>query len=160
MTYLQINPDGHCLFSAIADQLALLHIVPPKQATYAQTRAAAAAYMLAHPDNFLPFLPSEGGEDGVGSTSDTGMMTPAAFERYCATMRDTGVWGGEPEIMALCGAYNVTINVVQGGTPNIVPHTPLESPGGGVKVAWISYHRRMYGLGEVCFCYSEAYISH
>ena len=145
----QINPDGHCLFSALADQLALLHVIPPKQATYAQTRAAAAAYMLAHPDSFLPFLPSEGGEDGVGSTSDTGMMTPVAFERYCATMRDTGAWGGEPEIMALCSAYDITINVVQGGTPNIVPHTPLDSPSGGGKVAWISYHRRMYGLGEV-----------
>lgn len=115
--------------------------------------------MLAHPDNFLPFLPSEGGEDGVGSTSDTGMMTPAAFERYCATMRDTGAWGGEPEILALCSAYNITINVVQGGTPNIVPHTPLESPGGGGKIAWISYHRRMYGLGEVSGFRSEIEIS-
>lgn len=105
--------------------------------------------MLAHPDNFLPFLPSEGGEDGVGSMNDTGIMTPAAFERYCATMRDTGAWGGEPEIMALCSVHNITINVVQGGAPEIVPHTPLGSPGGGEKVAWISYHRRMYGLGEV-----------
>ncbi|KAH9842789.1 uncharacterized protein C8Q71DRAFT_734582 [Rhodofomes roseus] len=144
----EINPDGHCLFSAIADQLVLLHVVPPKQASYAHTRAAAAAYMLAHPDNFMPFLPSEGGEDGVGSTSDTGIMGPAAFERYCATMRDTGAWGGEPEIMALCSAFNITINVVQGGTPAVVQHTPLDSPGGGAKVAWISYHRRMYGLGE------------
>ncbi|TFY53199.1 hypothetical protein EVJ58_g9579 [Rhodofomes roseus] len=122
----EINPDGHCLFSAIADQLVLLHVVPPKQASYAHTRAAAAAYMLAHPDNFMPFLPSEGGEDGVGSTSDTGIMGPAAFER----------------------AFNITINVVQGGTPAVVQHTPLDSPGGGAKVAWISYHRRMYGLGE------------
>ncbi|KAH9934763.1 uncharacterized protein B0H18DRAFT_1114622 [Fomitopsis serialis] len=131
----EINPDGHCLFSAIADQLALLHILTPKQATYAHTRAAAAAYMLAHPDTFMPFLPCEGGEDGVGSTSDTGIMSPAAFERYCATMRDTGA------------AYKITINVV--GVPSVVPHTPVDSPGGGGKVAWISYHRRMYGLGEV-----------
>ncbi|KZT68968.1 cysteine proteinase [Daedalea quercina L-15889] len=144
----EINPDGHCLFSAIADQLALLHIIPAKNATYANARAAAAAYMLAHPNDFMPFLPSEGGEDGVGSTSDTGVMSSAAFERYCATMRDTGAWGGEPEIMALCSAYNITINVVQGGARSIVPHKPLKSPGDGGKVAWISYHRRMYGLGE------------
>ncbi|EIW85224.1 OTU-domain-containing protein [Coniophora puteana RWD-64-598 SS2] len=146
-----INPDGHCMFSAVADQLALLQLIPESQANYASVRDVAARYMFAHPDNFIPFLPSSVGEDGAGSTDDTGLMTPAQFERYCASIRDTAVWGGEPEILALSRAYNIPIHVVQGGTPPVVVHTPTgesQEPDATAKAVRISYHRRMYGLGE------------
>ena len=76
-------------------------------------------------------------------------MSRAQFERYCATMRDTAVWGGEPEILALSRAYNVPIHVVQGGTPPVVVHEPSQDSSRGKQVVYISYHRRMYGLGEV-----------
>ncbi|KAI0928749.1 hypothetical protein AcW1_005904 [Taiwanofungus camphoratus] len=148
----EINPDGHCLFSAVADQLALLSVLPPAQATYATCRHAAANYIHSHPDAFLPFLPSSGGEDEVGATSNTGLMGRAEFDQYCATMRDTGAWGGEPEILALSSAFNVPIHVVQGGTPSVVTHQPLGSSVKGhaadKNVVRISYHRKMYGLGE------------
>ncbi|KAH9854159.1 cysteine proteinase [Lenzites betulinus] len=146
----QINPDGHCLFSAVADQLALLGIIPPAAATYATCRRAAAEYIHAHPADFLPFLPSDRGEDGVGAT-DAGLMDRAHFERYCATMRDTASWGGEPEVVALSRAYGVPIHVVQGGTPPVVVHDPAGEqapPAGDRQIAYISYHRRLYGLGE------------
>jgi OTU domain-containing protein 6 len=142
----EINPDGHCLFSAVADQLALLSILPPAQATYRTTRLAASNYIFSHPDDFLPFLPSVEGEDGVHAT-DTGLMSPLGFEKYCAAIRDTGVWGGEPEILALSRAYHVPIHVVQGGRPPIVVHEPQE-PSFTQAIVRISYHRRMYGLGE------------
>lgn len=148
----KINPDGHCLYAAIADQLALLNIIPPTDATYATTRHAAAKYIFNHPDDFLPFLPSVTGEDGVGAGLE-GMMGPREFESYCATIRDTGVWGGEPEILALSRAYQVPIHVVQSGPQPIVMHEPVgasdESHVKDTKVVRISYHRRMYGLGEV-----------
>jgi len=144
----EINPDGHCLFSAVADQLLILHKISPSQASYKTTRAVAADYMYAHPDDFLPFLPSLDGEDGAGATDD-GLMTPADFSKYCSTIRNTGVWGGEPEIMALSHAYNVPIHVAQWGKPPIVCHSPdgrqVDPHQPSVKV---SYHRRMYGLGE------------
>lgn len=79
-------------------------------------------------------------------------MNPRQFEKYCVTIRDTGAWGGEPEILALSKAYNVPIHVVQGGTPPIVVHDPAGGQAGDVRdkhAARISYHRRMYGLGEV-----------
>jgi OTU domain-containing protein 6 len=76
----QINPDGHCLYAAVADQLRLLNIIPPETAHYATTRAAAASYMAAHPNDFLPFLPSTEGEDGVGA-GDAGLMNPRQFQR-------------------------------------------------------------------------------
>lgn len=142
----EIPPDGHCLFSAVADQLALLNILPPAQANYATVRAAASNFIYTHPDDFLPFLPSAFGEDGVGATN-AGLVTPRQFEQYCMTIKDTGAWGGEPEILALSRAYNVPIHVIQGGVPKIVEHNPGPSPWSG-KVARISFHRRMYGLGE------------
>ena len=87
----------------------------------------------------------------TGATEATGLMSSSQFERYCQMVRDTSTWGGEPEILALCRAYGVCINVVQSGRPAIVPHEPAQgmSEKEGVKVAYISYHRRMYGLGEV-----------
>ena len=148
--YWQIQPDGHCLFTAVADQLALHGLISRAVASYPMTRLAAANYMLSHQDDFLPFLPSIEGEDGEGATSD-GMMTPKEFNRYCATIRDTAAWGGEPEILALSRAFNVPIHVIQAGKPPVVIHEPIDgmSDAAGTKVVFISYHRRMYGLGEV-----------
>ncbi|KAG2106823.1 uncharacterized protein F5147DRAFT_700249 [Suillus discolor] len=143
----EIPPDGHCLFSAVADQLALLNILPPNQANYVTVRAAASNFIYTHPDDFLPFLPSAFGEDGVGATS-AGLMTPQQFEQYCMSIKDTGAWGGEPEILALSRVYNIPIHVVQGGVPRIVEHNPGPSPRSFSKVVRISFHRRMYGLGE------------
>jgi OTU domain-containing protein 6 len=154
--FLKVTPDGHCLFAAVADQLVILGILPKEQANYTVTRTAAANYIYTHPDDFLPFLPSVDGEDGIGAT-DAGLMTPRQFGMYCTAIRDTGVWGGEPEILALARAYNIPIHVIQSGTPPVVVHNPTGAPNqdggldGNKKVVRISYHRRMYGLGEVPF---------
>ncbi|KAF8559537.1 cysteine proteinase [Imleria badia] len=148
----EINPDGHCLFSAIADQLALLNILSSNEANYATLRAAASSYISQHPDDFLPFLPSISGEDGVGATENSGLMDARQFEQYCLIIRDTAAWGGEPEILALSRAYNVPIQVIQAGTPSVVTHTPdgnlRDKLARDTKVVRISFHRRMYGLGE------------
>ena len=126
--------------------------MPPDQAGYIALRRAASNYIYTHPDDFLPFLPSIEGEDGTGATN-AGFMTPAAFEQYCVAIRDTAIWGGEPEILALSRAYNVPIHVIQGGTPSLVVHNPTGGPHDDnlreKRVLRISYHRRMYGLGEV-----------
>ncbi|KAG8748660.1 hypothetical protein FRC10_000051 [Ceratobasidium sp. 414] len=145
---IEIAPDGHCLYTAIADQLALLGIIPPAAAAPITTRTAAANYMFSQPDLFIPFLPSVNGEDGAGADSP-GLITPEEFEIYCAKIRDTGEWGGEPEIVALSNAYKIPIHVIQAGPQRVVVHEPtsgqVAKPGAVVK---ISYHRRMYGLGE------------
>lgn len=161
---LKVIPDGHCLFAAIADQLAILGLLPRAHANYAVTRAAAADYIYTHPDDFLPFLPSIDGEDGAGAT-DTGLITPKQFELYCTAIRDTGVWGGEPEILALSRAFNIPIHVIQSGTPPVVVHNPTGAPAyddgldGSKRAVRISYHRRLYGLGEVGFLIGAYYKS-
>jgi OTU domain-containing protein 6 len=152
LTKKQINPDGHCLFAAVADQLSLLSILPSSEATYANTRAAAANYIRAHPDDFLPFLPSTSGEDGQGANV-SGLMSPSEFTGYCDAIQNTGIWGGEPEILALSRHFGVPIHVIQGGAPPVVIHNPSNMVDEDIHdkhAVRISYHRYMYGLGEVC----------
>lgn len=127
----------------------MLSIIPPEQATYHTTRAAAAKYIAEHPDDFLPFLVALHDEDDPNAASDA-PMSFAELQEYCAAIRDTGAWGGEPEILALARTYNVSIHVVQWGKPAIVVHSPSQDVGTfSGRVVRLSYHRRMYGLGEV-----------
>ena len=112
------------------------------------TRNVASAFISSHPDDFIPFLPSLEGEDGQRSTEDNGMMTHQDLEKYCDIIRNTGAWGGEPEIMALSKAFKSPIHVYQWGNPPVVVHSPDPTQPTG-PVVQISYHRRMYGLGEV-----------
>ena len=84
-------------------------------------------------------------------------MGHAQFEVYCRLVRETAAWGGEPEIVALSRAFNVPIFVVQGGTPPIVVHHPSGGKANTNDPAvWISYHRKLYGLGEVSLRHQSA----
>ncbi|TXT06030.1 hypothetical protein VHUM_03503 [Vanrija humicola] len=155
----EIQPDGHCMYTAVADQLGLLGILPAHQANNPyHVRRVAAAYLRQHQDDFLPFLPSVDGEDMPGATDD-GLMTPEMYGEYCHRVESTAEWGGEPEIQALSRSFNIPIHVIQRGPPTVVSHggendtfggatTPEESATAGARVVRISYHRRMYGLGE------------
>lgn len=123
-----IAPDGHCLFSAVADQLQTqLSITLSKAAdeaegpAYKTVRRAATDFMAAHSDDFAPFVEGD-------------------FNAYLARMRDTAEWGGEPELMALARAYGVGIRVVQDGR--------TEEIGQGENLLWLAYYRHGYGLGE------------
>jgi len=75
------------------------------------------------------------------------MLTPVQFEDYCSSITNTATWGGEPEIVALSRAFNIPIHIVQGGKPEIVVHGPDDERTKD-KVVRISYHRKLYGLGE------------
>lgn len=127
----EIQPDGHCLFSAVADQLA--HVgVPLGNATgggelpYKTVRRAAAAHIEGHADDFAGFIDEP-------------------LESYAARIRDTAEWGGQLELAALANAYAVTIRVVQDGRTEVV------APGDGAEAKgdiWLAYYRHGYGLGE------------
>ena len=133
----EIRPDGHCLFSAVADQLEQRGI-PLRSAPgagdegpgYKTVRRAAASWIEGHGDDFAPFL-----EEDLGS--------------YVARMRDTAEWGGHLELLALARAYNLEINVVRNG-----PTEKIQGGGDGggrkgdVEKIWLAYYRHGYGLGE------------
>ncbi|GAB0137937.1 hypothetical protein EsDP_00006188 [Epichloe bromicola] len=128
----EIEPDGHCLFSAVADQL-VANGVPLEDgegegtggadvSPYRVVRRTAAAFMRENREDFEPFVEGE-------------------LESYVERIRDTAEWGGELELTAVARRYGVEIRVVQDGR--------MESIGEeGGKVLWLAYYRHGYGLGE------------
>ncbi|KAL7809152.1 hypothetical protein V8C44DRAFT_147734 [Trichoderma aethiopicum] len=133
----EIQPDGHCLFSALADQLAQNGIplggddaAAEKEPAYRTVRKAATGYMEAHADDFAPFL-----EEDLGD--------------YVRKMRDTAEWGGQLELMAVARRYGVEIRVIQDGrTERIGGDEEGKGEGEGAKTLWLAYYRHGYGLGE------------
>ncbi|OLL22688.1 NADH-cytochrome b5 reductase 2 [Neolecta irregularis DAH-3] len=122
-----INPDGHCLYVAFADQLLSRHGI---NTTYQALRKEAATYIRSHCVDFLPFLVDE----NTGETSD--------IDAYCDEIQDTAVWGGEMEIMALAKSRGVSIHLVQEQGP--VMKIEIE---GGKDPIRLAYYRHMYGSG-------------
>lgn len=145
------------MYSAIADQLYVLGLT--RSLDYRTARAAAADYLEANPDAFMPFLPSVMGEDMVGATDD-GVMTPEGYKEYCRIVREGTNWGGEIEvseeaaslplrdrsidanlplrltqIQALSRAFKIPIHVIQRGPPSIISHSPDDVGSGGITVA-------------------------
>ena len=142
-----IRADGHCLYSAVADQLGELGVPlqtgdapatkprisflqkqEPEGAgsePYRQVRRAAATYIEGHADDFAPFLEEP-------------------LDQYVHKIRDTGEWGGQLELLALAKTYGVRISVLQGDGR-------VEEIDGGNdedKRIWLAYYRHGFGLGE------------
>ncbi|UZJ54520.1 hypothetical protein CBS101457_003840 [Exobasidium rhododendri] len=144
----EITPDGHCLYAAIADQLNLHHKGGHSKLNYHDTRKATSQYMKTHADDFMPFISDSdehmAGIENLEAGSSDVSKQEGHFLQYCDAVESTGVWGGEPEILALSRAFMTPIHVVQAGRP-VVKIEPEESKGTPLM---ISYHRRMYGLGE------------
>lgn len=149
VTMHEINPDGHCLYAAVADQLNL-HGKVSQPTDYKQTRKATAQEMRTHPDEYKPFI-SDSDEHMAGiinkeaGTLNTEQAQEKYFLDYCAAVENTGVWGGQPEILALSRAFKTQINVVQAGVPVLKVGEGEFEDG---RPLFISYHRKMYGLGE------------
>ena len=136
----EIRADGHCLYSAIADQMNQLDLpLSPREPSnetaetaakslpsHLRVRHAAADYITANSDEFSPFLEEP-------------------LEEYIHNVRDTGEWGGQLELAALANAYGLVINVLQanGRVEKIVPQGE-----NGDKQAWLAYYRHGFGLGE------------
>jgi OTU domain-containing protein 6 len=126
-----IAPDGHCLFSAVADQLGQNDIPlgdsdTQKEPAYKIVRRVASKYMLEHGDDFAPFLEED-------------------LEGYARKMRDTAEWGGQLELMALARQYKAEIRVVQDGRLERIGEEEGAESG---KTLWLAYYRHGYGLGE------------
>lgn len=131
-----IRPDGHCLFSAVADQLAQQQGVPslggePGEPGYKAVRRRVAEYIGAHGAEYAGFL-----EEGV--------------ESYVHKIRDTAEWGGQIELAAVANVWGVEVWVVQDGETEVVRPTGEEDAAveGGRGRMWLAYYRHGYGLGE------------
>lgn len=136
----EIRPDGHCLYSALADQLLAAGInlktnteaasnsneKNPSVPGYKMLRQVAASYIAHHQGDFIPFLDEP-------------------LEEYVRTIRDTAEWGGHLELMALARAYKVTVNVLQSDGKVEKIECSEESSD---KQLWLAYYRHSFGLGE------------
>lgn len=114
----EIAPDGHCLYSAFADQL-------PTPSEYKTIRKKCAEYMLAHRDEFEPFL-----EEPI--------------EEHVRKIRETAEWGGQTEVLALAKAFGVVVNIVQAEGRGV---ERMNEEGAEGEV-WLGYYRHSFGLGE------------
>ena len=139
-----VRPDGHCLFSAVADQLEQVGI-PLGEASdsgmegkegrggerYKVVRRAAARFMEGHPGDFVAWLDEP-------------------LEAHVQKIRDTAEWGGHLELLALARTYNVEICVLQaGGAQTIEPGSGAEGKAKtGPEKIWLAYYRHGFGLGE------------
>ena len=127
-----IRPDGHCLYSAVADQLTAQGVTLASGSTlldqpdYKTVRRVAADFIAKHPDDFSPFLEEP-------------------LEDYIVKVRDTGEWGGQLELSALARAYGININVLQGDGRVEKIEAGNEATG---KPIWLAYYRHSFGLGE------------
>ncbi|KAJ2590971.1 OTU protein [Coemansia sp. RSA 1285] len=129
----EIRPDGHCLYSAVADQLSTYHGQP--SATYLEMRKRTAEYMRTNQDDFLPFM-----AHGSGAA-----FSEADFADYCNAVENTADWGGHQEIAALSRTLRLPIHIYQTGTPVLRIGDDEYSTDHPIR---LSYHRRAYGLGE------------
>ena len=145
-----IRPDGHCLFSAVADQLALLGKTVTSGAAndddlpaFRRVRHVAAEYMETHGDDFAPFLLAYSGDDDAPDLAT-----------HIAQIRDTAEWGGQMELVALANAYGVDIRVLHDGRSELIepagaPRTgSADKDNDGRPTLWLVYYRHGFGLGE------------
>jgi OTU domain-containing protein 6 len=141
----EIRADGHCLYSAVADQLVLhdIGLVPRIPLTiageetseekillpYKAVRRTTAAYIKANADDFVPFLEEP-------------------LDEYVRKVGDTAEWGGQLELMALAKAYGVKISVLDGNGSVHEIGGDDEASKEEEKRIWLAYYRHGFGLGE------------
>ncbi|KAF3491753.1 uncharacterized protein GIQ15_01270 [Arthroderma uncinatum] len=136
-----IAADGHCLYSAVAWQLAenglnlhpeqgeLMSADSVKNDGYKLVRATTADFILANADDFAPFL-----EEPI--------------QEYVRKIRSTAEWGGQLELQAIARAYKVRINVIQGEGRIEKFQSDGEGDESQTKNIWLAYYKHTYGLGE------------
>ena len=93
-----MDADGHCLFHAVADQLKAMSAA--NQMSHLALRTATAKHMRANREGFEPFL--------LPTMEALGCAT---FDEYCHRLGTTAMYGGEPEISALCSLLDASIVV-------------------------------------------------
>ena len=128
LTIKEIKPDGHCLYSAIADQL------KDTSMDYTHIRKLAAEQLRIHAEDYLPFMTNDLGD----------MLSDDEFAVYCSKVECTAEWGGQLEVMALSKALSRQIHIVQMGSDVLKIGEDIIDP----HPIMLSYHRHAYGLGE------------
>ncbi|KAJ5544750.1 Ovarian tumor otubain [Penicillium sp. DV-2018c] len=152
---IEVTPDGHCLYSAVAKQLdesglglrpdpsrivlqpstqsRIDTVASPQHDGYRAVRAVTADFITEHKEDFEAFM-----EEPLDS--------------YTRKIKLTAEWGGQLELQAIARAYGVEINVVQsdGRMEKIEcgDGDSFDEEEKRKRVIWLAYYRHTYGLGE------------
>ena len=152
---VEVTPDGHCLYSAVAKQLdesglglrpdpsrivlqptsqsRIDTVTSPQHDGYRAVRAVTADYIVEHKDDFEAFMEEP-------------------LDVYTRKVKLTAEWGGQLELQAIARAYGVNINVVQSdGRHEKIECGDMDSfdeEEQRKRVLWLAYYRHTYGLGE------------
>ncbi|KAJ5779611.1 Ovarian tumor otubain [Penicillium paradoxum] len=152
---VEVTPDGHCLYSAVAKQLdesgvglrpdpsrimlqpatqsRIDTVASPQHDGYRAVRAVTADFITEHKEDFEAFMEEP-------------------LESYTRKIKLTAEWGGQLELQAIARAYGVEINVVQSdGRMEKIESGDSDSFDEEEKrkrVIWLAYYRHTYGLGE------------
>lgn len=124
----EIQPDGHCLFSSLSDQLKLRHGLA---IDIKELRHKAARYIRNNRDDFIPYLFNE----------ET--MTTIDVDEYTFELETTAMWGSDMEILALAREYDCSIEVLTAGGAPITFNAEANNPR-----LIIAFFKHSYGLGE------------
>ncbi|DBA83091.1 hypothetical protein WJX79_000332 [Trebouxia sp. C0005] len=137
LTIRAIQPDGHCMYRAVQDQLNLRSNGDSHAAEdVAELRKKTADYIRHHQDDFLPFLIQDLDEDDLETS----------FEQYCQDIRDTAAWGGQTELNALAHVLQHHIKVYAAGLPVVVMGQQYQ--GERQEPLAVCYLRHAFALGE------------
>ncbi|KAM6541016.1 hypothetical protein CsatB_005463 [Cannabis sativa] len=139
----EIKPDGHCLYRAVEDQLAVLSGGRSPH-NYQELRELVASYMRKNASDFLPFFLSENAVEDAGSDDSLAEK----FENYCKEVETTAAWGGQLELEALTHCLRKHIMVFSGSFPDVEMGKEYKSNGGTDTSIRLSYHKHAFGLGE------------
>ncbi|WCJ24177.1 Deubiquitinase OTUD6B [Euphorbia peplus] len=141
----EIKPDGHCLYRAIEDQLAV-HSGGSSPYNYQDLRKMVATYMREHTSEFLPFFLTE---DMI--EENAGDSIAERFESYCNEIESTSAWGGHLELDALTHCLRRPIMIYSGSIPDVEMGKKYKSDGetsSSNTALLLSYHKHAFGLGE------------
>ena len=136
-----MKPDGHCLYRALEDQLALYPDTSSIQFSLQKLREIETSYMRSHAKDFAPFVV-------VGDTdeNDVNENEEAVFERYCHQVESTASWGGHLELDALAHSLQKHIIVYSSSLPEVEMGKQYDKNMN--STLRLSYHRHAFGLGE------------
>ena len=128
LTEVNIEPDGHCLYSAVAINLPSESLPgwAPNAVPYQLVRNKAGSFIAENPDDFAPFL-----EEPI--------------DQYVHKIKHTAEWGGQLELQAIARSFGVEIRILQadGRVEKIEPASTSK-----YDPIWLAYYRHSFGLGE------------
>lgn len=121
------------LYASLADQARVLSL--RADADVVSMRMLAADHMMAHADDFAPFL------DMPDDCTDLN----ALLRQYTDKLRTTNEWGGQLELRALAAALKCVVVVHSAGQPTL---RMGDDAAANAPELHISYHKKLLALGE------------